>query len=181
MRSTKNTMQTKHKNSGFTIVELLIVIVVIAILAAITIVAYNGIQNRANDTAIQNDLRNLSMKAGEFNVLNGRYPQNYADMITVPVKVTKGAYDLTSATGFNIAFCSAGVGSYAITALSKSGKKFTVGTQGGVQEYAASTVNDGLSSGGSCSDVLAGAARVTTGYVATDTATGPWRAWAGGN
>lgn len=36
--------------SGFTIVELLIVIVVIGILAAITIVAYNGVQARANNT-----------------------------------------------------------------------------------------------------------------------------------
>lgn len=41
----------KSKNAGFTIVELLIVIVVIGILAAITIVSFNGVQNRAKDTA----------------------------------------------------------------------------------------------------------------------------------
>lgn len=40
----------RRQTEGFTIVELLIVIVVIAILAAITIVAFNGIQNRAKDT-----------------------------------------------------------------------------------------------------------------------------------
>lgn len=46
----RRTMRIKNKqNSGFTIVELLIVIVVIGILAAITIVAYNGVQQRARD------------------------------------------------------------------------------------------------------------------------------------
>lgn len=40
-------MQRGQKQTGFTIVELLIVIVVIGILAAISIVAYNGVQERA--------------------------------------------------------------------------------------------------------------------------------------
>ena len=44
------------KQRGFTIVELLIVIVVIGVLAAITIVAYNGIQSRARDSARVSDI-----------------------------------------------------------------------------------------------------------------------------
>jgi prepilin-type N-terminal cleavage/methylation domain-containing protein len=48
-------MIEKNKN-GFTIVELLIVIVVIAILAAITVVAYNGIQDRAKNSKRDSDV-----------------------------------------------------------------------------------------------------------------------------
>ena len=50
----------QRSRAGFTIVELLIVIVVIGILAAITIVAYSGIQSRAQQTKIQNDLTELT-------------------------------------------------------------------------------------------------------------------------
>ena len=49
-------MQWAKNKQGFTIVELLIVVVVIAILAAITIVAYNGIQNRARESVIKNEV-----------------------------------------------------------------------------------------------------------------------------
>ncbi|OYX53307.1 hypothetical protein B7Y92_03415 [Candidatus Saccharibacteria bacterium 32-50-13] len=51
---------------GFTIVELLIVIVVIAILAAITIVAYNGIQDRARSAALRSDLTQIDKQLKLF-------------------------------------------------------------------------------------------------------------------
>lgn len=44
---------------GFTIVELLIVIVVIGILAAITVVAFNGVQTRAQESKIKSDISQL--------------------------------------------------------------------------------------------------------------------------
>jgi len=62
------------KQTGFTIVELLIVIVVIGILAAITIVAYNGIQNRANSTHVVSLVRSYVTAISAYNAENGAYP-----------------------------------------------------------------------------------------------------------
>ncbi len=63
--------QTKAR--GFTIVELLIVIVVIAILAAITIVAYNGIQNRAKTSSGQSAANSVIKKLEAINAIKGSY------------------------------------------------------------------------------------------------------------
>jgi len=60
--------------SGFTIVELLIVIVVIAILAAITIVAYNGIQQRASNTKTINAAKAYQKGLILYATQNGAYP-----------------------------------------------------------------------------------------------------------
>lgn len=59
---------------GFTIVELLIVIVVIAILATISIVAYNGIQSRANNTKIVSAANSLEKALKIWNVNTGNQP-----------------------------------------------------------------------------------------------------------
>ena len=69
------------KDRGFTIVELLIVIVVIAILAAITIVAYNGIQNRARTSAGSAAANSLVKKAEAYATLNAVYP-SYCQLVT---------------------------------------------------------------------------------------------------
>lgn len=60
--------------AGFTIVELLIVIVVIAILAAIVVVAYNGIQARANDSRRVQDLKSIVKALEAYKVNTGAYP-----------------------------------------------------------------------------------------------------------
>ena len=57
--------------SGFTIVELLIVIVVIAILAAISLVTYSGIQTRAQASAIASELKATEKALNAFRATSG--------------------------------------------------------------------------------------------------------------
>ena len=64
-------MKWVNKQTGFTIVELLIVVVVIAILAAITIVSFANIQTRARDSSRDTAVRTMRTALENYANLNG--------------------------------------------------------------------------------------------------------------
>lgn len=158
------------KSKGFTIVELLIVIVVIGILAAITIVAYNGVQGRANDTAVQSDLKNFATRLSMYQVDNGSYP--LALSITLGIKFSRDSYSIAQN---NLYYCADGAGAgYSMTAMSKSGKMYVVSSANGLAVY-----TGGWGGATTCT---------TNGFAGTDlrshgynTATTPnWQPWVAG-
>lgn len=116
-------------------------IVVIAILAAITIVAFNGIQNRSNDAAIQSDLSNIAKKLKLYQAEYGSYPAGAAQLATLGLKISKSSYGnhLLSGGGYyNLVYCrvpATNPTQFALVAFGKSGKNYQYNSSGQLIEY----------------------------------------------
>jgi len=167
---------------GFTIVELLIVIVVIAILAAITVVAYNGIQNRAYDSTVQSDLRNAYMKIVAYRETdgNGIFPDaDDTELGKAGITASKNAYE----AGGNFLYCFVGrslpTGAILLVAKSKSGKVFYYSTTAGAKQYTGSNDIGGFAA--LCNELLpaTGITSASARYGALSG--GTWRSWVGGS
>lgn len=108
--------------SGFTIVELLIVIVIVSLLATITIVSYSTVQNRSNNAAVDAAENLLSRKIQNYATAKGLYPTTSnrviaTDLATYPDSSMNGANITigtpTAANGkttFKVELCGAGAG-----------------------------------------------------------------------
>lgn len=110
--SMKTTYANKLHNTtlkAFTIVELLIVVVVIAILAAITIVAYNGITNQATTASTKANLSTVTKKVALKTVENGD---------TVPTNLTQAGIANTEQTEYRYTHNTTD-NTYCITAIDK--------------------------------------------------------------
>lgn len=78
-RHAQQATATRRSAFGFTIVELLIVIVIIGILAAIVIISYNGVRGRAVDSLLKKDASGAWTQIEAYRVENGSYPNSTND------------------------------------------------------------------------------------------------------
>lgn len=156
-------MGANYKKSGFTIVELLIVIVVIGILAAITLVAYNGIRQRATETSIKSDLASAHKKIMLYSASKDRFPDNTdAALNEVEFKLNLSMYNQTL-------YCVGGSGaSYALLVSTAAGKVYVVGSNRAISEYTTYP----MSAYTSICPALVGASNARYGW---DSGTSSWR------
>lgn len=91
-----------QKRAGFTIIELLIVVVVIAILAVIVTVAYNGIQQRATNTRFLAAIDIYEKALRMYYIDNNSYPETNANSVCLGGNYKAG-------NGFNQDACFANV------------------------------------------------------------------------
>lgn len=177
--------------SGFTVVELLVVIVIIGILASIAIITYPRFQNDAHDVAIQTDIKQAYGSVVQYFLKNRSYPTQSYQLDDASILVTQGSY--STKYEYNFVYCPPFPYSegreFAFIAASKSDKVF-VYKEDGISEYKGSWTMDDYAD--ICVDVLdtngvfdgdfdGPDIYVTCSGYAKSLGSGGWRKWAGGS
>ncbi len=97
MKLTPDHNQKRKRKQGFTLVELLLVLVILGALAAIVVPKFSGRSEQAKQTAAQTQISSFETALNSFEVDNGYYPQGkegLADLLTPPKNATnwRGPY-----------------------------------------------------------------------------------------
>ena len=95
---TQDIKNTK-RDRGFTLVELLIVIVILGVLATVTVFAVQGISSRGQDTACAADIKTAEVAVEAYYAENGSYPASLGALEGVFLKTTPDAAKISYNSG----------------------------------------------------------------------------------
>jgi type IV pilus assembly protein PilA len=146
-----NLRARREDERGFTLIELMVVVLIIAILIAIAIPTFLGARERAQDKAAQSSLRNGLTAAKTIYTDNEDYADaTVAELQNVEPSLTFVATDTASAGPKEVSVGSTAANLVVMSSESKSGKCFWIrdNTQGPGTEFASG-------SGGTCSATAA--------------------------
>ena len=74
--------RARDEESGFTLIELMIVIVILGVLAGIVIFAVGGITDNGNVAACKSDVKTISVAVEAYKAKNGNFPPNLEPSLT---------------------------------------------------------------------------------------------------
>jgi type IV pilus assembly protein PilA len=91
-----------HKNKGFTLVEIMIVVVIIGLLASMAIPAFQKVRTNSQDKAVLNNARQLSAASDQYYLENGVSSVVISDLLgpTSYIKVLNSVANETYPVGF---------------------------------------------------------------------------------
>ncbi|MDQ1395503.1 MAG: type pilus assembly protein PilA [Acidimicrobiaceae bacterium] len=114
----------RQSEEGFTLIELMVVVLIIAILLAIAIPTFLGARGKAQDRAAQSNLRNALTAEKTFYTDNQAYSSNAAsDIKPIEPNLTFGA---TPAVGIVLSQPAADTSTVCLTKTSASGTVFSI-------------------------------------------------------